>query len=88
VKPTTETSTLRFLTAKPAGDFKLRLAFADGKVTTVDFGPFLRASRHPDIRRYLKKSNFSRHTITDGQLHWNDFDLVFPLAHLYDGKIA
>jgi hypothetical protein len=84
----TPTATIRLLAAKPAGAFKLRLAFADGKVTTVDFGPFLRASRHPDIRRYLKKTNFSRHTITGGQLHWNDFDLVFPLADLYDGNIA
>jgi len=25
---------------------------------------------------------------TDGVLHWNDFDLVFPMADLYEGKIS
>lgn len=65
----------------------MRLAFADGKTVTVDFGPFLRAARHPDVRRYLKKENFARFAVEDGQLHWNDFDLVFPLAELYEGKI-
>ena len=61
---------------------------ADGKIATVDFGPFLRASRHPDLRRYLEMKNFSGFVVEDGQLHWNDFDLIFPLADLYEGKIG
>ncbi len=84
----TAPSVIQLDRATLAGPHKLRLEFADGKVTTVAFGPFLRASRHPDLRRYLKKENFSRFVVEDGQLHWDDFDLVFPLAQLYEGKIA
>jgi hypothetical protein len=85
---TTDTAVIRLDRATLVGELKLRLEFADGKITTVDFGPFLRASRHPDLRRYLKKENFSRFVVEDGQLYWNDFDLIFPLIELYDGKIA
>jgi hypothetical protein len=84
----TETSVIRLDRAALAGEHRLRLEFADGRVKTVDFGPFLRASRHPALRRYLEKETFARFVVEDGQLHWNDFDLVFPLADLYEGKIG
>jgi hypothetical protein len=84
----TDTTVLRLASAETAGAHKLRLTFADGKVTVVDFGPFLRAAKHPDLRRYLQKEVFAKYVVEDGQLHWNDFDLVFPLAELYDGKLS
>jgi len=65
----------------------LRIEFSDGKVTEVDFEPFLRVSAHPAIRRYLQPRRFKQFTITDGVLQWNDFDLIFPMADLYDGVI-
>jgi hypothetical protein len=67
--------------------WRLRIEFSDGKVTEVDFEPFLRASAHPAIRRYLQPRRFKQFAITDGVLQWNDFDLVFPMADLYDGVI-
>jgi len=85
---TADTAVIHLARATFAGGHKLRLDFADGKVVTVDFGPFLRSARHPDLRRYLKKENFARYVVEDGQLHWNDFDLVFPLTELYEGKIG
>jgi hypothetical protein len=67
--------------------YRLRIEFSDGNVTEVDFEPFLRASTHPAIRRYLQPRRFKQFAITDGVLQWNDFDLVFPMADLYDGAI-
>ena len=67
--------------------YKLRLQFDDGHESTVDFGPFLRASAHPSIRAYLELKRFKSFTLEDGVLHWNDFDLVFPMVDLYHGKI-
>jgi len=26
--------------------------------------------------------------VEDGVLHWNDFDLVFPMVDLYNGNIS
>lgn len=67
--------------------YRLRIEFSDGKVTEVDFEPFLRASAHPAIRRYLQPRRFKQFGITDGVLQWNDFDLIFPMADLYEGVI-
>ena len=66
---------------------RLRIEFTDGKTTEVDFEPFLRAATHPGICRYLQPRRFKQFAITDGVLQWNDFDLVFPMADLYDGVI-
>ena len=67
--------------------YKLRLQFDDGHESTVDFGAFLKNSKHPSIRAYLDLKKFKGFTIEDGMLHWNDFDLVFPMAELYEGQI-
>lgn len=53
----------------------------------MDFGPFLRSATHPGIRRYLQPRRFKQFAVTNGVLQWNDFDLVFPMADLYDGVI-
>ena len=53
----------------------------------MDFGPFLRASAHPAVHRYLQPRRFKQFAVTDGLLQWNDFDLVFPIADLYSGVI-
>jgi hypothetical protein len=68
--------------------YKLHIRFDDGHESTVDFGPFLRDSVHPSIRAYLAVKRFKDFTVEDGVLHWNDFDLVFPMADLYQGKIS
>jgi hypothetical protein len=68
--------------------YKLGIRFSDGHVSTVDFEPFLSGSPHPSIRAYLDLKRFKSFTLEDGVLHWNDFDLVFPMADLYYGKIA
>lgn len=67
---------------------KLGIRFSDGHVSTVDFGPFLEGSLHPSIRAYLDLKRFKKFTLEDGMLHWNDFDLVFPMADLYEGRIS
>ncbi|HXE51848.1 MAG TPA: DUF2442 domain-containing protein [Tepidisphaeraceae bacterium] len=73
--------------AEPAGDFKLRLTFNDATQRTVDFGPFLRGSGNPLIRAYLDPAAFARFEIKDGDLVWGDYDLCFPIADLYDGRV-
>jgi hypothetical protein len=68
--------------------YKLGIRFSDGHVSAVDFEPFLRRSGHPCIRAYLDLARFKDFTVEDGVLHWNDFDLVFPMADLYEGRIS
>jgi hypothetical protein len=73
--------------ARHVSGYKLSLRFSDGHASTVDFGLFLKASEHPAIRAYLDLKRFKSFSLEDGMLHWNDFDLVFPMAELYEGRI-
>lgn len=75
-------------TAEYVPSYKLRLQFDDGHESTVDFDPFLKTSEHPSIRAYLDLKQFKNFMVEDGVLHWNDFDLVFPMSDLYKGKIS
>lgn len=68
--------------------YRLRLNFSDGMEREVDLEPFLRKSRHPEIRKYLNLERFLEFRVVDGDLDWNDFELCFPIAELYEGRIA
>lgn len=69
------------------GDFAIRLLFSDGTKRLVDFKPFLETSLHPSIRKYLDETRFMQFDIVDGNLNWNNYDLIFPLEDLYKGEI-
>ena len=73
--------------AENIGDMRLRLTFSNSTQRTVDFGPFLRSSRNPLIQAYLDPAAFARFAIRDGDLIWDDYELCFPIADLYDGTI-
>jgi hypothetical protein len=73
--------------AEYEGGYKLRLVFSDGKERIVDFEPFLSNSLNPMIRKYLNLDNFKNFTVEYGDLMWNDYDLCFPIADLYEGRI-
>lgn len=73
--------------AEHTGDFTLRLSFSDGTQRIVDFAPFLCQSRNPLIQAYLDPSAFARYTVKDGDLIWGDYELCFPIADLYEGRL-
>ena len=67
--------------------YKLQLRFSDNTERVIDFGNFLNRSLNPLIRKYLDIEKFRNFTIEYGDLFWNDYDLCFPIADLYEGKI-
>jgi hypothetical protein len=73
--------------AEHVGGYKLRLKFSDGAQRVVDFGPFLQNSPNPLIREYLEAKQFAQFAIKDGDLVWGDYELCFPVADLYEGRI-
>ena len=73
--------------ARYIGDYAIRVYFSDGFNRLVDFKPFLETSLHPSIRKYLDEAKFKEYQIVDGNLNWNDFDLIFPVYDLYEGKL-
>ena len=79
---------LKIDSAKYLSDYVIRLRFSDGKEKLVDFKPFLSKSLHPSVKKYLDENKFSNFSLTDGNLNWNDYDLIFPLSDLYNGRIG
>lgn len=69
------------------GDYAIRISFSDGTNRLVDFKPFLENALHPSIRKYLDEKKFKQFEIVDGNLNWNNYDLIFPINDLYQGKI-
>lgn len=78
---------IEIISAKHIGGYTIKLFFNDGINRLVDFKPFLKSSLHPSIRKYLDKIKFKQFKIIDGNLNWNDYDLIFPIDNLYEGKI-
>jgi len=67
--------------------YQLMLRFSNGMRRVVDFEPFLTTSTNPLIRKYLDLSNFKNFVLEYGNLHWNNYDLCFPVADLYKGQL-
>jgi len=63
------------------------LFFTDGFNRLVDFKPYLEASLHPSIRKYFDEAWFKLFDIMDGNLNWNDYDMIFPVEDFYKEKI-
>ena len=73
--------------AKYLKDYVMRVTFSDGNDRAVDFKPFLTNSSHPEIRKFLKESNFKKFKIIGGNINWADYQLIFPIEDLYKGRI-
>jgi hypothetical protein len=74
--------------ARYIGDYAIRVSFNDGTEKLVDFKPFIFKSLHPFISKYRGETLFKGFKISDGNLNWNDFDLIFPIHELYEGMIC
>jgi len=74
---------LEIASANYIGDYAIRISFNDGSEKLVDFKPFLIKSLHPAISKYLKEDQFKQFEIINGNLNWNDYDLIFPIHNLY-----
>lgn len=83
----TNAELIEIKSANYIGDFAIRIFFSDGFNRLVDFKPFLELSLHPSIKKYLEEKRFKEFEIVDGNLNWNDYDLIFPVEDLYAGHI-
>ncbi len=83
-----KTDSLKIDSANYLSDYAIRITFSDGSEKLVDFKPFLSKSLHPSIKKYLDENKFSQFSLTDGNLNWNDYDLIFPISDLYNGQIG
>ena len=78
---------LEIVRAEYVSGYKIRLTFNDGLVRVMDFEPFLRRALNPDITKYRQLRRFKKFHLHYGDLMWGDFDMIFPITDLYEGKI-
>lgn len=83
-----DSETITIVEATYVSNYVIELVFNDGVEKMVDFEPFLIKSQHPSIVKYLELVHFKNFKIIDGNLNWNDYDLIFPVWDLYEGKIS
>lgn len=82
-----ETEVIKVISAKIISEFLIEIEFNDGVKRILDFKPFLLKSLHPSISKYLNHQVFERFEIIDGNLNWNDYELIFPVWDLYKGEL-
>ena len=82
-----ELDLINIVDAEYLDNYLIKIKFNNNLQKIVDFGPFLLKSFHPDIKKYLDKELFKKFAIVGGNLNWNDYDMIFPLDDLYNGKI-
>ncbi len=66
---------------------RLGLKFNDGVEQVVDFEPFLRKARNPELTQYRLMKKFKSFQLHHGNLMWGDYEMLFPIADLHRGEI-
>ncbi len=84
---TDNTDLIEIASANYIGDYAIRIKFSDETSKLVDFKPFLLNAGHPSISKYLDENLFRKFEIVNGNLNWNDYDLIFPIHDLHEGVI-
>ena len=78
---------IEIISATYTSGYVIKISFSDSTEKSVDFKPFLTKSLHPSISKYLDERLFKNFQISDGNLNWNDYDLIFPIHDLHTGLI-
>ena len=84
---TQPTTYLEVTDARYASGYKISLTFNDGTVRVMDFEPFLRKARNPDLTQYRRLRRFKSFRLHHGDLMWGDYEMIFPITDLHRGVI-
>ena len=74
--------------AEYVSGYKVRVTFNDGTAQEVDFEPFLRKARNPDLTQYRQMRKFKNFRLHYGDLMWGDYEMIFPITDLHAGVIS
>lgn len=80
--------TLKIISASYLHGHTIRIIFDNKIIRDVDFFPFLNNSTNQQIKDYLSIDKFKTFKIVNNDLMWGDYDLLFPINDLYNGKIS
>jgi hypothetical protein len=77
----------KVVNAQYKNNYVLYIQFSNGESRKVDFENFLKKSLHPSIKKYLEKDRFTQFEIKNGNVNWNNYDLIFPIEDLLFQRI-
>jgi len=86
-EPAVADQIIEVVNAEHVDGYRVALLFADGTQRVVDFAPFLSRARNPMATQYRDLEKFKQFKIVNGNLNWNDYEMIFPVAQLYAGTI-
>ena len=84
---TIATAYIEITAAHYLNKYKIEFEFNDNSKTIVDFEPFLKHAKNPMLKKYLDLKQFKNFTVRDGDIDWNDYELCFPIADIYEGHL-
>ena len=68
--------------------YRLCISFSNGKNKVVDFSQFITHTNKEALTKYKNLSNFKKFKVEHGNVVWGrNWDLIFPVHELYQGKI-
>ena len=68
--------------------YRLSIAFNNGKVRVVDFSQFITHTNKEVLSKYKNLTYFKKFKVENGNVVWGrNWDLIFPVHELYQGKI-
>jgi hypothetical protein len=69
-------------------DLTLNIVFNDGTAQEINFRYFLQQHPHPQYNKYGNPERFKNFQLAEGNIVWGkNWDLIFPIEQLYQGKI-
>jgi len=81
---TVATRYIRIIAARYLTNYQIEFEFGDQTKKIIDFENFLNQAKNPMIKKYLDCSVFKNFTLRDGDIDWNDYELCFPIADIYE----
>lgn len=83
-----ESDEMKIVKAEYIEGYKVKLTFSDKKERIVDFGEFILTSTYSTFNQYKDLNKFKKFKLENGNIVWGkDWDLIFPLEQLYEGKL-
>jgi hypothetical protein len=76
---------LEVVSAEYLEPYKLRIQFSDSVERVVDFEPILRQFR--PLKKFLRLKEFQAFRLYNGNVQWNNYEMIFPVHELYSGTI-
>ncbi|TSA39077.1 MAG: DUF2442 domain-containing protein [Methylococcaceae bacterium] len=84
---TVATRYIKMTAARYLQDYQIEFEFDDQTKKVIDFENFLKQAKNPMLKKYLDLAVFKNFTLRDGDIDWNDYELCFPIANIYEGDL-